>query len=173
MRASTCGFLLGAGLLVVVGCDDEKADPVVQEGVGWQVKCASALTPHRQSDVVEIGVSCEKGQLGYNIELVDEGDPEKDRPRSVVTITNLDPETQDCEVTVEEERVPGDSATLFSDRCEEGCTVTTVEDDWDVHTFVKCTQFSPEGSAEECSFVKGGSLANQTKAVEIAIDNCD
>jgi hypothetical protein len=178
--AASCVALFAA-------CGDDKAGPIVNDDISWHLGCASAsgcglYATHIQEQVDQnFKVSCSRTKAtGLNITVTDPGfkgdgiDPA--RPPSSIVLSNSDPASQACNVSVlEKADYNYVSSETFKGSCAAqggDCVLTGgPQNGWDFVGTLSCPGLMKTATGTAAKYIlESGTAPGQP--VSIAVDNC-
>jgi hypothetical protein len=158
-------------------CGDDSPGALVDDEVNWQIACppgeagCSSFNEHSMADG-KFKVSCDKGSSGYTVTLIAPSNTAEQRPRSILTVSDLTVGGSSCRVQVTEAATLKDAELNFDGLCaQQACSVqVTKVSGFDVHVSLKCTGLQTKDTGDTTKYtLEAGGTDNP---VEFSVDNC-
>jgi hypothetical protein len=173
--------ILAAGSWLAA-CGDGDAGAIVREDISWKISGQGVHAGHTQMNVDQkFKVACSRTSAGMNIRIEDPGQPAKAgqgvagaaRPGGAIIITNGNPTTGTCNITVDDAESYGAFAIKYGGSCPTDCTFAGQfgAGGWDFSGTIRCAGLKKVATGDANNY----GLISAATSVEVLlnVDNCD
>lgn len=166
----------------LAACGDGDAGAIVGQEVSWKISGQGVHAGHTQANVNQrFRVSCSRNAAGLNVRIEDpgyKGDPSAGvagaaRPAGAIEITNGNPATGTCNISVEDAETFGGFPIIYDGACPAACTLAGQfgAGGWDFAGSIRCNGLKKRATGDSADY---GLISAVTSAeVVLNVDNCD